>query len=216
MGWAALGGGLSGAISTGTIEGALWGAFAAMAFVAAGQTFTGSLDGGGVAGSNFTAPELARASVAHGVTGGTISKLQGGRFGHGFLSAGVTKLFSPAIQNAGGSNYAQGAKAAIFGGTVFRISGRKFASGAVAAAMAYAFNSMSGAGGGRGGTGPDFDSMSNQEIADWLKSNASTFGVEIADEVSVLAVDGYIDELGRPCSDALCGGRLDVPVSGCT
>jgi len=110
---------------------------------------------------------------------------------------------------------AQITAAAVVGGTVSDATGGKFANGAVTAAMAYAFNSMSNTGRGTGGAGqPDFDGMSNQEIADWMKANASKIGVELSSDVSVLAVDGYVDEFGRPCSDAFCGGRLLKPVAG--
>ena len=83
---AAVGGGAAaGGIATGSMQGVMWGAFSGAVFFGIGQTFTGSLkEGAGRWGSTFTDGELARATLAHGVAGGTISHLQGGKFGHGF------------------------------------------------------------------------------------------------------------------------------------
>jgi len=95
--------------------------------------------------------------IAHGVAGGTMSALQGGKFGHGFASAGVTQAFAPEIGRIGG-----GAKSAaparilatvIVGGTSTVLSGGKFANGAVTAAFSYAFNELAHRGGGGGGGG---------------------------------------------------------------
>jgi hypothetical protein len=83
--------------------------------------------------------------AAHAVAGGVIADLQGGKFGHGFFSAGFTKF---AMGNAG-FNYndisssaiaGRVAIAAVIGGTSSAISGGKFANGATTAAMAQLFN----------------------------------------------------------------------------
>ncbi|MGY6555447.1 MAG: hypothetical protein ACXIUM_13100 [Wenzhouxiangella sp.] len=145
-GWAFMaavaGGAASGGIATGTTDGVMWGAFSGAVFFGIGQTFAGSMkEGSGIWGSTFTEVELARATLAHGAAGGTISHLQGGKFGHGFVSAGVSKSFSTRIDGAfGGNTLAQGTATAIVGGTTSRLTGGKFANGAVTAAMAYAFN----------------------------------------------------------------------------
>ena len=129
---------------TGTLEGTLWGAFSAVTFYGIGQKFGGSLgEGMGVMGSGYSKAGLARATAAHGVAGGTLSKLQGGRFGHGLASAGITKIASPAIEFAANDDsFAEASMATIAGGSISSISGGKFANGAVTAAMAYAFNSL--------------------------------------------------------------------------
>ena len=144
-GVAAAAGALSGYVMTGTLEGTLWGAFSAVTFHGIGQRFGGSLgDGKGVMGSGYSKAELARATAAHGVAGGTLSKLQGGRFGHGLASAGITKVASPAIEIAANDDsFAEATMATIAGGSISSISGGKFANGAVTAAMAYAFNQLS-------------------------------------------------------------------------
>src|SRR5690625_2557721 len=127
---------------TGTLEGTLWGAFSAVTFYGIGQKFGGSLgEGMGVMGSGYSKAGLARATAAHGVAGGTLSKLQGGRFGHGLASAGITKVASPAIEFAANDDsFAEVTMATIVGGLISSISGGKFANGAMTAAMAYAFN----------------------------------------------------------------------------
>src|SRR5690625_6407273 len=104
-------------------------------------------------GSGYSKAELARATVAHGVAGGTLSKLQGGRFGHGLASAGITKVASPAIEFAANDNsFAEVTMATIAGGSISCISGGKFANGAVTAAMAYAFNQVASSQRQEGGT----------------------------------------------------------------
>jgi len=71
--------------------------------------------------------------------------LQGGKFGHGFFSAGVTKGMGGALL-PGGDNLttaqvAQGTViSAIIGGTASVISGGKFSNGAKTAAMQYLYN----------------------------------------------------------------------------
>lgn len=77
--------------------------------------------------------------------GGISSSLSGGKFGHGFFSAGFTKF---AMGNAGFDYSNQSASAvagrvsiaAIIGGTASVISGGKFKNGATTAAMAQLLN----------------------------------------------------------------------------
>lgn len=73
-----------------------------------------------------------------------MSELQGGKFGHGFVSAGITETLSPAISQVGGSGMKGiGTRAAIsaaLGGTVSKISGGNFANGAATAAFQSLFN----------------------------------------------------------------------------
>lgn len=60
--------------------------------------------------------------------------------------------------------------------------------------------------------------MSNQELADWIHSNASELGIDVADGLAVRAIDEY-RMYGRgvgwvTCEDALCGGSLEVAIYG--
>ncbi|AZZ97244.1 SpvB/TcaC N-terminal domain-containing protein [Pseudoalteromonas sp. R3] len=90
--------------------------------------------------------------ATHAVTGGIISVLRGGKFGHGFWSAGLTKgLNINGLISTPGTEYdiARIAIAAIVGGTVSKVTGGKFSNGATTAAFAQAFNANSHIKGGR-------------------------------------------------------------------
>ena len=69
-----------------------------------------------------------RGVAAHAAAGGSLSRLQGGKFGHGFLSAGFTQALSPAVGQIGegksfGSIMARAAASAAIGGTASKLSG---------------------------------------------------------------------------------------------
>jgi RHS repeat-associated protein len=85
--------------------------------------------------------------LAHATTGGVISVLQGGKFGHGFVSAGLTKAINVngiyGVDQGIGHTIARTAMAAVIGGTISQITGGKFANGAVTAATAQIFNAES-------------------------------------------------------------------------
>ncbi|NHN38974.1 RHS repeat-associated core domain-containing protein [Pseudomaricurvus alcaniphilus] len=115
--------------------------------------FNGALYGGisgglfGAIGSSYMG--LGGKALAHGMTGGIMSDLQGGKFGHGFLSAGLTKLanVNRIMPNDAGS-YADTVRvmsAAVLGGTISAATGGKFANGATTAAFATMFNEAAGA-----------------------------------------------------------------------
>ncbi len=99
---------------------------------------------GAAAGVNW-GNSIAR-TLGTATAGGVQSSLNGGKFGHGFVSAGITSAASPALNRVphGGRTIAN----AVVGGTASRLSGGKFANGAVTVAMSYAFASM-----GRTGSG---------------------------------------------------------------
>jgi len=121
---------------SGGAKGALSGAFTGLVFLGVGQ-WANALEKAGNAA--FAADGVGRAFL-HGMAGGVLSELQGGEFGHGFLSAGIAKGISARVDL--GSDWANGALAALVGGTVSEMTGDKFANGAVTAAMAYAFNHL--------------------------------------------------------------------------
>jgi RHS repeat-associated protein len=147
-GWAAFGtavagGAASGAVATGSTEGALWGAFSAMAFYAVSDiaAASGTPKDGGFLGSGLRTDRYIARAVFHGMSSGMLSELQGGKFGHGFASAGLSSLSSAYVASVGETNrVAQGAISAIVGGTASELSGGKFANGAATAAMAYAMS----------------------------------------------------------------------------
>ncbi|MFN7553411.1 MAG: hypothetical protein ACK5SH_17865, partial [Pseudomonadota bacterium] len=86
--------------------------------------------------------------AAHAGAGGALADLQGGNFGSGFLSAGVTKWLSPAVSSIGMGDgerlfadlAAQTVASATIGGTASAITGNGFGSGAQTAAFQYLFN----------------------------------------------------------------------------
>jgi hypothetical protein len=152
IGYAALIGAASGYVSTGTMQGALWGAFSAAAFAGVGAYFDSAGAGwaqaaegsSGVFGGGLNAAGYGAKVLAHGITGGVMSKLQGGKFGHGFASAGVTQALSPGIDRIDAGNTGVSAlriaAAAVVGGTASTLSGGKFANGALTGAFSRAFN----------------------------------------------------------------------------
>ena len=79
-----------------------------------------------------------------------MSRLQGGKFGHGFLSAGVAELSSPMIDGIGPGRMnprwapVRVSVAALVGGTVSVLSGGKFGNGAITAAFGRSFNAEGG------------------------------------------------------------------------
>lgn len=136
---------VSGAVSSGTLKGGLIGAFSAGLFYGIGSAF------GKVAAANggsLTANQTIGKIIAHGIAGGVMSTLQGGKFGDGFLAAGVTQAFAPMIDKIGGGASSAAplriAAAALLGGTVSVVSGGKFANGAITGAFSRAFNDEGG------------------------------------------------------------------------
>lgn len=116
------------------ITGAIGGAW----FDAIGGAF-GGLDGGLWAKVGSIA--------AHGTVGGVMSVMQGGEFGHGFVSAGIAKAANVnQIMKGDISPLARGTRifsAALVGGTTSKITGGKFANGATTAALGQALNGES-------------------------------------------------------------------------
>lgn len=149
LGAAMLVGFVSGYVSTGTLQGGLFGAFSAAVFYGIGTKFqqiqaANGADFKGVFGTGLTGDQFANKVLSHGMAGGVMSRLQGGKFGHGFLSAGVAELTAPMIDGIGGGAVkaapARVAAAALVGGTVSELTGGKFGNGAMQAAFSRAFN----------------------------------------------------------------------------
>lgn len=117
---------VAGAVTSGTLKGAAIGAFGGLAFGAIGAHLAGG-----------------EAIFAHGLTGGVLAELQGGKFGHGFLAATITKSVSKQISDIGNPAL-EVAAAAVVGGSVSAATGGKFGNGAVSAGFGYAFNQLQG------------------------------------------------------------------------
>ena len=127
--------------------------------------------------------------AAHAGAGGTLSVLQGGKFGHGFVSAGFTEALSPAVGQLGdgrgfGTVLAKTAASAAIGGTASKLSGGSFANGATTGAFQQLFNSTV-----------------HDQLADWvknMKNRQGGFGVS-----------------GAGASDQIFGGGLEGE-TGCS
>lgn len=90
--------------------------------------------------------DIAGKIAAHGITGGVMSVMQGGKFGHGFASAGVSAGAAVlGVYGPGGEGITdQGLVASIIvGGTASVITGGKFANGALTSAFSYMLNHVS-------------------------------------------------------------------------
>jgi hypothetical protein len=124
-------------LSTGTLKGALAGAA------------TGAVFGGIGAYSQIAQWGKLASSVSHGFAGGSISVLNGEKFGHGFISAGIAKYANVNEMYTGdgtGDMMLRVGTAAAIGGTVSEVTGGKFANGAATAAFAFAVSSAMSSG----------------------------------------------------------------------
>ena len=132
---------ISGAVASGSLQGGLIGAFSAGLFYGIGSAF-GKMAAAN--GGSLSAGQTLGKILAHGLAGGVMSVLQGGKFGDGFLAAGVTQAFAPGIDKIGaGKSWGVAARitaAAVLGGTTSVLSGGKFANGAITAAFSRTFN----------------------------------------------------------------------------
>ncbi|WP_028768305.1 hypothetical protein [Shewanella fidelis] len=76
--------------------------------------------------------------IVQGTAGGIFNVVQGGEFGHGFITAGIGMLGVQGASAIGlaGNEAGRFITAAVIGGTVSEITGGKFANGAASAAFA--------------------------------------------------------------------------------
>lgn len=112
-------GAASGYVMTGTFRGAVTGAFTA------GATF-----GVGWQIQNWGVLDKV---IAQAVTGGVMESLQGGKFGSGFLSAGMTAAIMPTLRIR--NDVVRTATGALVGGSISKATGGKFANGAIGGAI---------------------------------------------------------------------------------
>lgn len=158
------GGFAAGAIQSGTLKGALTGAYTSMAFFAVGSYFKAAEWAS--KGGKLTSIGRTAKIVAHGVVGGVSSELQGASFGSGFVSAGFSEMAGPLTENLD-SDLAQAAASALVGGTASRLSGGKFANGAVTAAMGWAFNRFAHGEGANDTSENEPEELSYDRKIDW-------------------------------------------------
>lgn len=139
FGVAVAGGFAAGAIQSASLKGGVQGAFTAAAFLGVGSYFE-SAKWAQHATKAKTLNTVGRVAkiVAHGVTGGVLSDVQGGKFAHGFAAAGFSEAAGPLTRGIE-SDLGRGIAHALIGGTASQLSGGKFSNGAVTAAMSHAF-----------------------------------------------------------------------------
>ena len=122
------GGAVAGLINTGTLRGTVMGA------VDAALTF-------GI-GQNIKNPYALIA--AHSLKGGMLEAFNGGDFGHGFITAGLSKFVGMGVDKLTVGDPMKIVIEALAGGTVSAATGGDFANGAVSAALQFAFNQLMG------------------------------------------------------------------------
>ncbi|WP_028764242.1 RHS repeat domain-containing protein [Shewanella colwelliana] len=153
-------GAASGYIATGTMRGALIGAFSGAAFQQIGAYYRGqsvqNIDDvvwGGESLGNYvdfggnllTKGQVAGQIAAHAISGGVINVLSGGNFGNGFISAGFTKgLGTPLISSTSDNLVGEAVAHMVIGGTASVLSGGKFSNGARTAWFQLLFNGWGG------------------------------------------------------------------------
>ncbi|HET8941964.1 MAG TPA: hypothetical protein VFN13_08250, partial [Rudaea sp.] len=141
---AGAGGFAAGVIQTDSLNGGLYGAFSAELFYGIGQGidhagWAQAESGQGTLGTHLNSVGYTSSVVAHGIAGGVMSSLQGGKFGSGFAAAGFAQFASPATQGFGHVS-TRVVVASIIGGTASELSGGKFGNGAVTAGFSQAFS----------------------------------------------------------------------------
>ena len=138
----------SGIIMTGTLQGGLYGAFSGAMLGGIGGYFQSAdwaYDTGVSCSANVTAVGSTARALSMGVANGVVTDLEGGKFGSGFLSAGMSSAVMPyaaAMQSTGVRYAALG----IIGGTASVLGGGKFANGAATAVFSYAIASAAHSG----------------------------------------------------------------------
>ena len=193
----AVAGAVGGAILTGTVKGAFYGALSGAALGAIGAS-----------GLNKFAK-----GVAGGTANGVVSELQGGKFGHGFLSAGAG--FWTGLKLGEDISFGKFIGTALAGGTISELTGGKFANGAISAGLAYAV----AAAGSAKSSSTNFSTMSDEEVVQWLTAHHDELGIPIAEGVtfnteylSKYAI--WVDGIGPVYCDGVCNladGELALP-----
>ena len=118
MGYYAAVGAVSGGITTGSWNGAVKGAFSGAITAGFSSPGSGFMD-----------------ALNNGFVGGAVSSMTGGKFGHGFVSAGLGTLAGPAINSQVKGPTGQIIAHALVGGSISAVTGGKFANGAATGAF---------------------------------------------------------------------------------
>jgi len=127
---------VAGAVQTGNLRGATMGGITSLAFLGVASAFKPATSLTVSSGASMGA--YAKYALASGMTGGILSKVQGGRFGNGFVTAGASAFLSTVPEGMTSNPGGQAVIAAVIGGTVSDATGGNFGNGAVTAAFSYA------------------------------------------------------------------------------
>lgn len=192
---------VGGSIATGSLKGALTGAFTGAIFAGIGSAFNAS--------SGFFETGGLGHIGSHAITGGFLSDLQGGNFGHGFWAASFTKAAN--VNGMVGTEQGVGwvtariAVAATIGGTISKITGGKFGNGAVTAGFAQMLNGNQQA-----------KTIQNKvdEMKAAIATKAEEFGRRLQQKTQALSnaaikkLDLSVD--GQVCAGPCLGGEIDI------
>jgi len=129
----AVAGFISGAVGSGTLKGAMQGAFSAALFGGIGQIVPGA-GINAATGAIDSATKFAGAVALHGVAGCISSVAGGGKCGPGALSAAFSKAALPLTHGLFDDGFERTIAHAIVGGTASVLGGGKFANGATTGA----------------------------------------------------------------------------------
>jgi len=158
--------------------------------------------------------------VGNGVIGGISSELQGGQFGHGFVSAGL----GASLGGLGGNvrnPFGQVLVSAVIGGTISKVTGGKFMNGAGSAAFATALWIYQS--GIRHKHAVDDNISENDKVANndsrtkiFLRRGKTTLNLDISNELDVL-IDGlksksntFADDILREFGNGSFSVRIDA------
>ncbi|MPY24443.1 toxin TcdB middle/N-terminal domain-containing protein [Shewanella sp. YLB-07] len=128
-------GAAGGYVATGSLRGAMMGALSGAVFGAIG----GQINADALSGGTWSTGEQ---MFAHAMAGGVMSELQGGKFGNGFITAGIMKGVGK-IQT--GVEFGRTMIQSLVGGTLSKLTGGKFANGAITSVIQYVVNEVSNA-----------------------------------------------------------------------
>lgn len=182
--WAGAAGAVGGAVATGTVEGAIIGGISGAAF--------------GYLGGSFAAGDITLNALSgwSALAGGIASELSGGKFGHGFASAGIGAFAGAKI--ATGIKAPAGkilAKIAL-GGTLSKATGGKFANGAASVAFATLLSAGVSA----------VNSDGDVEYYDTASETSPEFSYEER-QALLKALNSSLTKLENAMKEALAGGK---------
>ncbi|WP_245539981.1 IPT/TIG domain-containing protein [Rudaea cellulosilytica] len=180
------GGATAGYVQTGNARGAVLGGLEAGLDFGIGQAIP-------------YASNMAGNVAAHAALGGVMAVLQGGKFGHGFISAGLSAEINPNLPPA---DIVPGTiRAAVIGGTISEVTGGKFANGALSAAFEFAFNQMM--------SGPSKNNLSYSQDGPPPDAGVTTFALD-----AQLSTDGSGGFEDVPTAAEICAAALTIANKG--